>query len=63
MESAAATTNVWVKLYLGKDDQEPAVFKIKSNLEDVDDLKKAIKKEKPNRLKDKNHVSHLEGYT
>eukprot|EP00543_Licmophora_paradoxa_P000911 CAMPEP_0202441122 /NCGR_PEP_ID=MMETSP1360-20130828/445_1 /ASSEMBLY_ACC=CAM_ASM_000848 /TAXON_ID=515479 /ORGANISM="Licmophora paradoxa, Strain CCMP2313" /LENGTH=90 /DNA_ID=CAMNT_0049055893 /DNA_START=19 /DNA_END=287 /DNA_ORIENTATION=+ len=52
MESAAATTNVWVKLYLGDNDPRPTVFKIEPIPKDVNDLRKAIKKEKPNRLKD-----------
>mmetsp|Transcript_27119 Transcript_27119/g.38418 ORF Transcript_27119/g.38418 Transcript_27119/m.38418 type:complete len:384 (+) Transcript_27119:37-1188(+) len=52
MTSAAATTNVWVKLYIGDNDPRPTVFKIEPIPKDVNDLRKAIKKEKPNRLKD-----------
>ena len=39
-------TTVWVKLYRGKDDEEPSKFKI-NNFDgvDVDDLKKKIKEE------------------
>eukprot|EP00543_Licmophora_paradoxa_P008511 CAMPEP_0202446290 /NCGR_PEP_ID=MMETSP1360-20130828/4832_1 /ASSEMBLY_ACC=CAM_ASM_000848 /TAXON_ID=515479 /ORGANISM="Licmophora paradoxa, Strain CCMP2313" /LENGTH=58 /DNA_ID=CAMNT_0049062735 /DNA_START=14 /DNA_END=187 /DNA_ORIENTATION=+ len=43
-------TSVWVKLYIGDNDQQPAVFKINQIPEDIDDLKKDIKKEKSNEL-------------
>jgi len=54
MTSAAATTSagVWVKLYIGDNDPRPTVFKIEPIPKDVNDLRKEIKKEKPNDLKD-----------
>ena len=47
------TTSVWVKLFIGDDDQHPAVFKIKpipGDIDDINDLRKKIKEEMPNRL-------------
>ena len=47
------TTSVWVKLFIGENDQHPAVFKIQpipADIDDINDLRKKIKEEMPNRL-------------
>ena len=37
------TTSVWVKLFIGENDQHPAVFKIKPIPADIDDLRTEIR--------------------
>ena len=48
----ATPENVWIKLYLNEDDQDPKVFKVKNFVGDVDELKGKIKEKLKARLDD-----------
>ena len=45
------TTTVWVKLHIGENDENPFILKIKSNLDDIFDLKEKIKEKNSNVLR------------